>query len=256
MIFKKIIKKIFNFFSLEINKINKEIKNLTFDDIYKEKIKKNNPIILDVGANQGQSIERFKKIFQNPIIHAFEPIKFEFDILKDKYSNDKNVILNNYAIGDKNEIKDFYITAQTGNSSFNKLKPNTDWLKKRSQQFNTTLDNFTKEKQRIEIRTLDDYCMKNNLDDIDLLKIDTQGYEDKVLEGCRLNFQKNIIGIIESEIMLDNVYEKYFTFSDYEKILIPNNFRLVGINTSNNNLFSGIVFFADIMYFNKNKFNI
>ena len=129
-------------------------------------------------------------------------------------------------------------------------------VKKRSQQFNTKLDNFTKEKQKIEIRTLDDYCMENNLDDIDLLKIDTQGYEDKVLEGCRLNFQKNIIGIIESEIMLDNVYEKYFTFSDYEKILIPNNFRLVGINTSNNNLFSGIVFFADIMYFNKNKFNI
>ena len=41
-----------------------------------------------------------------------------------------------------------------------------------------------------------------------------------------------------------------------KRFLIPNNFRLVGINTSNNNLFSGIVFFADIMYFNKNKFNI
>ena len=56
--------------------------------------------------------------------------------------------------------------------------------------------------------------------------------------------------------MLDNVYEKYFTFSDYERILIPHNFRLVGINTSNNNLFSGMVFFADILYFNKKKFDI
>ena len=94
------------------------------------------------------------------------------------------------------------------------------------------------------------------MNDIDILKIDTQGYEDKVLQGCKNNFEKNKIGIIESEIMLDNVYEKYFTFSDYEKILIPYNFRLVGINTSNNNLFSGIVFFADIMYFNKDKFNL
>lgn len=56
--------------------------------------------------------------------------------------------------------------------------------------------------------------------------------------------------------MLDNVYDKYLSFSDLEKYLIPNNFRLVGLNTINNNLFSGIVFFADILYFNKNKFKL
>jgi hypothetical protein len=56
--------------------------------------------------------------------------------------------------------------------------------------------------------------------------------------------------------MFDDVYEKYFTFSDLEKFLTPNNFRLVAINTTNNNLFSGIVFFADVLYFNKKQFNI
>ena len=54
--------------------------------------------------------------------------------------------------------------------------------------------------------------------------------------------------------MFDDDYETYLTFSDLEKYLIPNNFRLVGINTTNNNLFSGIVFFADVLYFNKKKF--
>jgi FkbM family methyltransferase len=255
MTFKRLVRKTFRYFGLEVNKINKEIKNISFDEIYKKKIKKN-PIIFDVGANKGQSIERFKKIFENPIIYAFEPIKFEFDILKEKYSNDENVILNNYAIGDKNETKDFNIMAQTGNSSFNKLTPDTDWLKKRSKQFNTTKEGFVREIQKIQIKTLDYYCEKNNITNIDLLKIDTQGYEDKVLKGCKNTFEKNIVASIESEIMLDNVYEKYFTFSDYEKILIPQNFRLVGINTSNNNLFSGIVFFADILYFNKKKFDI
>ena len=53
---------------------------MTFDQIYK-KIK-SNPIIFDIGANQGQSIERFKKIFNNPIIHAFEPVDFEFKKLE------------------------------------------------------------------------------------------------------------------------------------------------------------------------------
>jgi FkbM family methyltransferase len=252
---KKLIKETFRYFGLEVNRVNKEIKNLSFDEIYKKKITKN-PIIFDVGANKGQSIERFKSIFENPIIHAFEPIKFEYDLLKEKYSKDKNIILNNYAIGDKNEIGEFNIMAQTGNSSFNKLTPNTDWLKKRSNQFNTSKEGFVKETKMIEIKTLDYYCERYKINNIDILKIDTQGYEDKVLKGCKGIFEKGIVASVESEIMLDNVYEKYFTFSDYERILIPHNFRLVGINTSNNNLFSGMVFFADILYFNKKKFDI
>ena len=36
--------------------------------------------------------------------------------------------------------------------------------------------------------------------------------------------------------MFDNTYEKYLTFSDIEKYLLPNNFRMVGIDLMNNNL--------------------
>ena len=41
---------------------------------------KQNPVIFDVGANQGQSIEDSKN-FAEPTIHAFEPIKDEYDKL-------------------------------------------------------------------------------------------------------------------------------------------------------------------------------
>ena len=77
---KKLIRSILNKFSIEIKRKNPELKNnLSFDDIYKIKINKN-PIIFDVGANKGQSIERFKKIFPNAEIHSFEPNKDEFII--------------------------------------------------------------------------------------------------------------------------------------------------------------------------------
>ena len=56
--------------------------------------------------------------------------------------------------------------------------------------------------------------------------------------------------------MFDNVYEKYFSFSDIEKFLIPYNFRMVGIKLSNNNLFSSLVFAADVCYFNKNFYKL
>ena len=252
---KKIIHNIFKVFGLNVSRINPEIKDLSFDDIYKLKIKKK-PIIFDVGANRGQSIERFKKIFDKPIIHAFEPIKFEFEKLKDKYKNDENVILNNFAVGDKEEKKEFYITAKTGTSSFNKLTPNTNWLKTRSKQFNTSLENYTKEVVEVNVITLNKYCEDNQINEIDILKIDTQGYEDKVLMGCKKILEKNSITAVETEITFDNVYEKHLSFSDLEKFLLPHNFRFCGINIASNNLFSGIVFFADLLYFNQNKINL
>ena len=68
-----------------------------------------NPLIFDVGANKGQSIRSFKKIFSNPKIHAFEPLKEDFEILKQKYQGDQSVVLNNIALGDKKEKKSFNI---------------------------------------------------------------------------------------------------------------------------------------------------
>ena len=58
------------------------------------------------------------------------------------------------------------------------------------------------------------------------------------------------------EIILDNVYDKYLTFSDVEKYLLKNKFRLSGITTANNNIFEGLVFFVDVMYFNTKIFNL
>ena len=143
-----------------------------------------------------------------------------------------------------------------GFSSFNKINLGTNWIKKRSAEFKVKETEYVKQRQEVNVDTLDNYCNEKNIDYIDILKIDTQGYEDKILEGCSELIKKNKIGIIITEIMFDNVYDKYFSFSDIEKFLIPNNFRMVGINLINNNLFSGLLFVADVMYFNKKHYKI
>jgi len=252
---KKLIKKTFNTLGLKITRINKELENINFDELLAQKINKN-PIIFDVGGNQGQSIERFKKIFTTPIIHSFEPIKSEFDVMYKKFKEDENIFLNNFALGDKTEEKEFNITAKTGNSSFNKITKNTKWLKIRSKQYKTTEEGYIVQKKKVMINTIDNYCNDKKIDRIDLLKIDTQGYEDKVLEGSSNSLKNNKIRAIVTEIMFDNIYDKYFTFSDIEKYLIPHNFRMVGIDLANNNLFSSLVFFADVYYFNKKFYNL
>ena len=77
-----------------------------------------------------------------------------------------------------------------------------------------------------------------------------------MLQGCLNNLRNNNIKAIITEITFSDIYEKYFSFSDLEKFLIPNNFRMVGINLTNNNLFTGLLFGADVYYFSKKYYKI
>jgi len=245
----RIIKRIFNLFGLKISRTHPDIKELTFDEIYSRYLK--TPVIFDVGANKGQSIDRFKKNFKNPIIHSFEPNPDMFKILEKKYGEDKNVILNNFAVGETEGENYLNVAVKSGGSSLVELIPNTNWLKNRSKQYNVEPDKYIKEKIKVKTVSLDKYCEKNNINNIDILKIDTQAYEDKILKGSKEIIKKQLVFFIELEIILKEFYEKYFSFNDIESLIIPNNYRLCSISLSNNNMFDGVVFFSDNLYVNK-----
>tara|TARA_A100001011_G_C14099425_1_gene752120 strand:+ start:210 stop:962 length:753 start_codon:yes stop_codon:yes gene_type:complete len=248
---KKYIKKILNKLGIEVRIKPKFGKVLNFDDIYKSKINKKNEIIFDVGANRGQSINRFLEINKHLIIHAFEPNPVEYQFTKEKFSEYKNIFLNNIGISEKKEKMDLNVTINSGNSSFYKIKKNTEWIKIRSNQFNTNQDNFVKEIIKVNCDTLDNYCSLNKIDQISLLKIDTQGFEDKVLNGAKNLIQNKIVKFIELEVMLDEVYDKTMTFHEIETQL-RNNYKLYGIDYQGfKNLSEGYMFAVDVLYIRK-----
>ena len=232
------------------------IKHNSFDNIFKNYLGEQ-PTIFDVGANKGQSIQRFENIFKEPEIHSFEPIKFESDKLFEKFKDKSNIIINNYAVGDINEFKKFNISKKTGSSSFNKKNKNSRWLDIRTRQTNISKEDIILDKVvEVEVIKLDDYCKKNNINNIDLLKIDTEGYEDKVLQGSLDLMNSGKISVIFIEIQLGNVYDKYLNFLDIEKYLIPNNFRLVAQASNSLNLIDDVNFSNNLIYFNKKKYDI
>ena len=104
-IIKKIIKNFLNKLGYEVRWHYPELTQMSFDEIYQKFFNKNKVIVFDVGANKGQSIDRFTKLFKEKKIHSFEPIKFEFLNLKKKYSKYQHVNLNNHALGEKTEKK-------------------------------------------------------------------------------------------------------------------------------------------------------
>lgn len=255
---KKLIKNIFEKIGFEIKRKpdKHEFEYLSFDQIYKKIIKINKPIIFDIGANRGQSIERFLKIYQNTYIHSFEPNPDEFNFLKRKYNNFDNIKLNNFALGEEKTEKIFNITGHSGNSSFLKTKIDSKWLEIRSKQLGVLKNNYISKQINVNLDTVDNYCYNNSISNINIMKIDTQLYEQEVLMGSKNMISSQKIDALEIEIVFSNVYEKYINFSDIEKHLLDYNYRFSGINLNNNSLFGGSIFFADILYLNKSKFNL
>ena len=64
-----------------------------------------------------------------------------------------------------------------------KVKKNSKWLRDKIRQTRIDKEKFTIETFNTKVITLDNYVKNNRIDKIDILKIDTQGYEDQVLEG-------------------------------------------------------------------------
>ena len=79
--------------------------------------------------------------------------------------------------------------------------------------------------KEIEQIKFSDYIEKNHVPKIDFLKIDTEGFEMKVLKG--LGNQLTNVGIIMFEHHYDNMIIKKYKFSDINQLLKENNFTQI-----------------------------
>ena len=249
---KNLIQNLFSKFGYKILNLKKDKSNL--DQFLKELISNKNPLIFDVGANDGRSIKKFRKIFPESIIHAFEPDKQAFKILSENYSGFNEINLNFFGLGEKNKKQEFFSYRDTGKSSFKKLILNSNFLKYKSKIYNVTQENFLKDKYECEIKTIENYCSEKNINKIDFLKIDTQGYEVNTLIGAENFLKKNDIDIIQLELIFSSVYNQITNIYDIEEKLIPYGYKLFG--TSNyGNLYTDFNWQCDFIYISKDAFN-
>ena len=185
-------------------------------------------IFFDVGAHRGETIKLFTKNFKIEKIYSFEPSKINFDYLKKnslKFSEtNKNVqiISENFAFGDKNNDIKIKHLSESSSSTINEIDTNSKYFKKKSFLLYNNQDNkFYKEENTIQ-KKLCDYILDNNISKIDFLKIDTEGYEMKVLLGLEKEFKK--ISIIMFEHHFNDMIVKNYKFRDINNLLRINNF--------------------------------
>lgn len=120
-------------------------------------------------------------------------------------------------------------------------------IRNQSDEFSKYLDEVNHERKIKTVR-LDKYLNIHNINQVDVLKIDTQGFEAEVLEGLGQLLEKT--GIVIAELMLYDYYEKSLSFSDIEKYLLPNGLSLYDISHISKNPMNGRTDWVDVIYVN------
>ena len=176
--------------------------------------------IIDIGGHKGETLEFFLNNFNINKIFVFEPNKELFEYIKNKFNSNK-IYLFNYGVGIKNEKKILNITVNSASSTINNINKNTEYFKRKKRLLSFGSNKFFLGTQTIKVVNLSEFILHKE-NKIDILKIDTEGYEFKVIKGLGHSISK--IKLIHLEHHFDDMIIKNYNLSDIHNYLISYNF--------------------------------
>ncbi len=204
-----------------------------FDKFTQDKVFKfiktvsNNKIntLFDVGSHKGEYIININKRFSINKIFGFEPNPKSYEALLKNIKKMDNTEVFNFAAGKEEGISILNQNIESSSSSINKLNEKSKYFKRKYFFFN-----FFKKKKylspiEIKIFSLKNFILSKKIDFIDLLKIDTEGYEFNVIKG--LGDEINKVKLIHLEHHFDDMVLKNYKLTDIHNYLIQNHFKKV-----------------------------
>lgn len=194
-------------------------------NFFKKKFKNTSLFILDVGSHHGETILFFSNNFDVSQIHGFEPSITNFYTLEKNTKNLKNIQIHNYGLGNKYGVFDFTQTSESSSSTFVQINEKSSYFKKKYLILNLGKKKNNLKKTQCFLETGKNFFQKNDLKYVDLLKIDTEGFEFEVLEGIDEHIKK--IKFIYFEHHFDDMLQKSYKLSNIHNLLIAKNFKKV-----------------------------
>lgn len=192
---------------------------------YKGQLRTPNPVILDIGANRGQTISFFIRYFPKASVYAFEPNEELINQLAERFTKLPGIVLINKAVSNIDGEQTFYQAVLDETSTLEKLNTESTYLQKKAMILGVNPKEIIKKSYNIETVRLATFIKKMNLEKIDVLKIDVEGHEYKCLKGLSADsFSK--INYIQLEYHNDDMYENKVSYTDIEEILLDNGFTL------------------------------
>ena len=186
----------------------------------------NSPVILDVGANKGQSIDFFKAIYPNCVIYAFEPNPRLFMALEKKYREFKNIHLINKGVSDASGILELKETVTDETSTFEELNYDSNYLKMKSAILGVDPKDIVLKTHQVDVIKLSDFINEYKLNDIHAVKIDTEGHELKCLMGLFSGINSSTIKYIQLESHNDDMYLQQNEENAISDLLMSNGYPI------------------------------
>jgi FkbM family methyltransferase len=176
-------------------------------------------VIFDVGANVGDTAERYRELFPEAEIYCFEPYPQVFAQLSARYGQSPNLHLFKLALSEQTGTASFYTFSNpVANSLLPKAPDITEVVDAQHIQDKGVIP--------VETITLDEFCQRQKIDHIDILKFDIQGAELKALRGAESSLRKRKIGLIYLEVQFASLYTGQAWFFDIAHYLIERGYEL------------------------------
>lgn len=200
--------------------------------------------ILDIGANRGLWALQAHRGFPEATIHAFEPLPDVFDELKSVADGSGGkIVAHNYGLGEKSGQSTFEVSVNfRATSSILTMTDITHELFPGS---------YEKKPITIDVNTLDEIiptlipAFEPDL----LIKMDVQGFEDRIIRGGMETFGSARAVLLE--VLIDELYEGQAEFSAIFKLLDGLNFVFVGTYDQYCDPKTGRVVFLDAVFVKK-----
>lgn len=201
--------------------------NRRLSNFYKKNLGENIHTIVDVGANEGQTIDLFLKLNPNCDFFCFEPNPTLFEKLTNKYLENPNIRLYQLGVSDTNGERVFFENVLHSTSSFEEVDMDSEYLERKANILGVEKKNLIKRKYPVKIVKLSSFINAHCSSHIDILKLDTEGHEYACLQGLfdqKLNVDINYIQLEEHN---DDMYLSQAPSSAIHKLLEEHNYKVV-----------------------------
>ena len=170
--------------------------------------------VFDVGANVGQSAHKFREAFPRANIYSFEPVRALFEELQKSGPGDEHVRCFQLALGSAPGIGKIYFTDHPTMNSL--IEPENSLGS-----------------EEVQIDTVDSFCAAHDIERIDLLKVDAEGFDLEVLKGAASLLSSGRVAFVLAEVGFHSDGTSHVLFDSVREFLVPYGFRVFGFYDQN-----------------------
>jgi FkbM family methyltransferase len=164
-------------------------------------------VIFDAGAYIGDVTARYRDLFPAATVHAFEPSRSSAARLERRFRRDTRVRVHKLALAEAAGRR----RLQTFDAAYVNSLLDAD----PAARGNVRPELFAGAgSQEVECTTVDAFCAANEIDRLDILKIDVQGAEKLVIDGSRGMLERGAVRLVFAELIIATGYKDQDQFDE------------------------------------------